>query len=86
MSFNCRISLAPLILFAASPGTISGVITLVVAHSRLEIPVTALIAVGVATAIMWLAIMLGVLLGTRDRGDSFVRFYQPVTVSLPADV
>ena len=35
-------SLAPLILFAASPGTITGVITLSVSHAQHEVPVTAL--------------------------------------------
>lgn len=38
-------SLTPLILFAASPGTITGVITLSVAHAKSGIPVTALVAV-----------------------------------------
>lgn len=68
-----QVSLAPLILFAASPGTITGVITLAVAHSKLEIPMTALIAVGVATAAMWLTIMVTVLFGRPGKGDSFVR-------------
>src|SRR5262244_4640102 len=36
-----RASLTPLILFAASPGTITGVITLSAAHTRLGSPVTA---------------------------------------------
>jgi len=40
-----RASLTPLILFAASPGTITGVITLAAAHTRLGFPVTALVAV-----------------------------------------
>ncbi len=39
-------SLTPLILFAASPGTITGVITLAVAHSRSSLPVTAILTVG----------------------------------------
>ena len=46
-------SLSPLILFAASPGTITGVITLAVAHSAETIPVTALVAIGVALVITW---------------------------------
>lgn len=33
------------VMFAASPGTITGVITLAVAHSRSELPVTTMIAV-----------------------------------------
>jgi multiple antibiotic resistance protein len=51
-------SLAPLILFAASPGTITGVITLSVAHAKSGIPVTALVAVAVATTVMWILIVL----------------------------
>ena len=51
-------SLTPLILFAASPGTITGVITLSAAHTRLGFPVTALIAIVVASALTWLAIVL----------------------------
>jgi multiple antibiotic resistance protein len=46
-------SLILLILFAASPGTITGVITLSVAHSPSKIPVTALVAVVVALAVTW---------------------------------
>jgi multiple antibiotic resistance protein len=43
-----RPSLTPLILFAASPGTITGVITLAVAHAKLLLlPVTVLVAVAV---------------------------------------
>jgi multiple antibiotic resistance protein len=51
-------SLTPLILFAASPGTITGVITLAVAHAKLELPITALVAVAVAAAVMWAVMVL----------------------------
>jgi len=51
-------SLTPLVLFAASPGTITGVITLSVAHSQEEIPFTALVAVVVAMAITWLLMIV----------------------------
>ena len=51
-------SLTPLILFAASPGTITGVITLSVAHSQEEVPVTALVAVVVALAVTWLLMIV----------------------------
>ena len=57
-SGDTSLSLTPLILFAASPGTITGVITLSVAHSRSELPVTALIAVAAATLVTWLALVL----------------------------
>lgn len=51
-------SLTPLILFAASPGTITGVITLSVAHSKHDIPVTALIAIAVALSITFLIVLV----------------------------
>ncbi len=51
------VSLTPLILFAASPGTITGVITLSVAHTGAELPVTALVAVVAALAITWLVMI-----------------------------
>ena len=62
-----KASLAPLILFAASPGTITGVIMLAATHTRLMFPITALVAVVVATAIMWLVLMLTIYLGKRRR-------------------
>ena len=51
-------SLVPLILFAASPGTITGVITLSVSHAQNEIPVTALVAVVVAMTVTWVIMIL----------------------------
>ena len=50
-------SLTPLILFAASPGTITGVITLSVAHSRHDIPLTALIAIAIALSITFVVML-----------------------------
>jgi multiple antibiotic resistance protein len=44
-SSNSGASLTPLILFAASPGTITGVITLSAAHTGLDLPITALVAI-----------------------------------------
>src|SRR6516225_8975914 len=61
-------SITPLILFAASPGTITGVITLAVAHAQLQLPVTALVAVAVATAAMWVVMVLMARGGTRATG------------------
>lgn len=66
-------SLTPLILFAASPGTITGVITLSVAHTRMEPPITSLVAIAVATAITLLAMILVAHLGGEQRGSGFVR-------------
>jgi multiple antibiotic resistance protein len=71
-------SIGPLILFAASPGTFTGVITLAVAHSGLLLPVTALVAVAVATAAMWIVMVLMARRGTHAPGgllrDTATRF------------
>ena len=55
---NSGASLTPLILFAASPGTITGVITLSAAHTGLDLPVTALVAIAVAGLVTWLVLLL----------------------------
>lgn len=51
-------TLAPLILFAASPGTITGVITTAAAHSRDGIPLTALVGTGVVLTVTWVLLLL----------------------------
>jgi multiple antibiotic resistance protein len=61
-------SITPVILFAASPGTITGVITLAVAHGSPLLPVTALVAVGVSSAALWIAMVLMARGGTRAPG------------------
>jgi hypothetical protein len=50
------------------PGTITGVITVAVAHAKLHLPVTALVAVGVATVVLWIVMVLVARGGTRARG------------------
>ena len=55
---NSGASLTPLVLFAASPGTITGVITLSAAHTGLDLPVTALVAIAVAGLVTWLVLLL----------------------------
>lgn len=57
-SSDAGASLTPLILFAASPGTITGVITLSAAHSGLGLPYTALVAIAVASLVTWLVLLL----------------------------
>jgi multiple antibiotic resistance protein len=78
--------LTPLILFAASPGTITGVITLAVAHAKLELPVTALVAVAFATAVLWMVMLLMGRGGTRARGgfvhDTATRFMGLIVVAM----
>ena len=79
-------SIGPLILFAASPGTFTGVITLAVAHATLVVPVTALVAVAVATAVMWIAMVLMARGGTRAHGgflrDTATRFMGLIIVAM----
>jgi multiple antibiotic resistance protein len=79
-------SLTPLILFAASPGTITGVITLAVAHGQLLFPVPALVAVAAATAVMWLAMVLVARGGTHAPGglvrDTATRFMGLIIVAM----
>ncbi len=78
-------SLTPIVLFAASPGTITGVITLAVAHSML-LPVTALVASAVATLVMWIVMMLP--LGSEGPGnggmlrDTMTRFMGLIVVAM----
>lgn len=65
-------SLTPLILFAASPGTITGVITIAADHSGFKIPWTAIVAVCVAIAITWPLMVLAANAGGKG-GKGFVR-------------
>jgi small neutral amino acid transporter SnatA (MarC family) len=79
-------SLTPLILFAASPGTIIGVITLSVVHAKSGIPLTALMAVAVATTVMWILIVLVARLGGSGSGgfvhDAVTRFMGLIVVAM----
>ena len=79
-------SITPLILFAASPGTITGVITIAVSHAGLLLPVTALVAVAVATAVMWIVMVLVARGGARAPGgfwrDTATRFMELIVVAM----
>ena len=82
-------SLGPVILFAASPGTITGVITLAVAHAKLGLPITALVAVVVATLVMWVVMALVAHGGSRasDAGggllnDMMTRFMGLIVIAM----
>ena len=70
---NSRASLTPLILFAASPGTITGVITLSAAHTRLGFPITAMVAVGIASAVTWLVMLLVARVSRKDSEGGFAQ-------------
>ena len=81
-------SLTPMILFAASPGTITGVITLAVAHAKLALPVTALVAVAVATVVMWAVMVLVADGGSHAKGaggllhDMVTRFMGLIVIAM----
>lgn len=62
------VSLSPLVLFAASPGTITGVITLSVAHSKTDLPVTALIAIAVSVVVTVVVMILLSIFGGNKQG------------------
>ena len=51
-------TLAPMILFAASPGTITGVITTAAVHSRDGVPLTAMVGITVVLAVTWALLLL----------------------------
>lgn len=62
-------SVTPLILFAASPGTMTGVITISAAHTQLRLPTTALVAVAVAVVTTWIIMIFAArLFGQRKEG------------------
>jgi multiple antibiotic resistance protein len=71
-SAGAKPSLTPLVLFGASPGTITGVITISAAHSGLEIPLTALLAALAATVATWAVMVLVSGLRKPDAGQGFV--------------
>jgi multiple antibiotic resistance protein len=73
-------------LFAASPGTITGVITLSVAHSRRDIPVTALTAIAVALSVTFVIMLVaGRTSGHRQPGllhDVTTRFMGLIVLAM----
>ena len=66
-------SLTTLVLFAASPGTITGVISIAVAHTRGEFPLTALVAIAGATLLTWLVMVVLATRKPKPAGGGFVR-------------
>lgn len=61
-----------LVLFAASPGTITGIITLTAAHRTDPMPLTALTAIAVVVPLTWLLLVLTAL-RPRKPGPSLAR-------------
>ena len=62
-----------MILFAASPGTITGIITLSAAHTQLKLPVTALVAIAVAMVSMWMVMLLFARMTGKQNSGGFIR-------------
>lgn len=63
-------SMSSLILFAASPGTITGVITVAVHQSRNDFPVTTLVAIAVAVVATWVIMLLSARAGGGKKQGS----------------
>ena len=57
--------LTPLILFAASPGTITGVITIAANHSGMGLPTTALVGVTAAVGVAWILMVAATRFGGK---------------------
>ena len=58
-------SLAPLVMFAAGPGTITAVVTLAAVHTSDGLPVTAIVAAVVGAGITLAALLLAIGVGTH---------------------
>jgi MarC family membrane protein len=78
-------SLAPLVMFAAGPGTITAVVTLAAVHTPDGLPMTAIIAAVVGTGATFAALILAVRLGPRlGRGTqaTITRFMGLIVASM----
>jgi multiple antibiotic resistance protein len=62
---DTRNSLAPLIMFAAGPGTITAVVTLAAVHSPAGLPLSALAAAAVGAGVTFVVLLLVTRLGSR---------------------
>lgn len=65
--------LGRLVLFAASPGTITGVMTIVAAHRRQRLPVTALSAIAVVLGVTWLLLLVAATRGGAAKPPGLAR-------------
>lgn len=66
-------SLAPFILFAASPGTITGVITISASHTKFDLPITAIIAIVAVLAVTWGILVVSGKAGGSSAGKSVIQ-------------
>jgi multiple antibiotic resistance protein len=65
--------LGSLILFAASPGTIAGVVTIVAAHRTGAIPITAIVAIVVVLLATWGLLLLASRTGSSSTSPGLAR-------------
>jgi multiple antibiotic resistance protein len=78
-------SLAPLIMFAAGPWTITAVVTLAAVHTPDGFPVTAIVAAVIGTAVTFAALLLAIQVGSRlGRGTQAIvtRFMGLIVASM----
>jgi multiple antibiotic resistance protein len=78
-------SLAPLIMFAAGPGTITAVVTLAAVHSPSGAPVTAIVAAVIGAGVTFAALLLAIGAGSRlGRGAQAIvtRFMGVIVASM----
>lgn len=66
-------NMSRLMLFAASPGTITGVITISAAHAGTKLPITALTAIAVVIAVTWLLLIASAMRGGTGKPPSVAR-------------
>ena len=82
---NSDSAITPLILFAASPGTITGVITIAVSNGSSGLPVAALVGVTVAIAVTWGLMLLAARSGPKQGGlmhDVTTRFMGLIVLAM----
>jgi len=78
-------ALTPLILFAASPGTITGIITLAVSDTGTRLPVAVLAGAALAIAITWVLMLLAARAGPKQGGlmhDVTTRFMGLIVLAM----
>ena len=78
--------LSPVIMFAASPGTITGVITLASNHTRDAFPITAMVAVCAVSLVMWLGLLMSIKFDGQSRKgfvrDTVTRFMGLIVIAM----
>src|SRR5215469_590488 len=82
---TARRSYAPLIMFAAGPGTITAVVTLAAVHTPDGFPVTAVVAAVTGAGVTFVVLLLASAVGSRiDRGTQAIvtRFMGLVVASM----